>query len=398
MPRYRYTAKTPQGSTVTGTIEAEDTWRAAKTVREMGLFLLDMRPDRTVTAQQAEQAMMQRLVYPVYSGVSVKDLAIFYRQLATAVRAGIPIHRALISVAENTGKPRLRRLAQELVNELIQGKPLSRAMSRHPHVFDELQIALIQAGEEGGLLEQMLERLAEYLERDYKLRLKIRAGTFYPKVLLLAGIFIPKIPVLVVGGGLIPYLRETVGWAGPFLLAVLLVVAVMRVLLQLAPLREAYDSLKLMIPGIGGLVRQLAMARFSRALAAMYAAGVSLPRAITVSALAADNYYLTRRLHSVVPMIEQGQPLSESFRRTGVVPPLVVDMLQTGESTGNIDSMMDKVAEYYEQETDVKSGQAVVVLSVGVYLLIALWIASMIIGFWQGYAAGGGAGSLIGGE
>ncbi|MCS7310655.1 MAG: type II secretion system F family protein [Armatimonadetes bacterium] len=391
MPVYRYTAKNQQGGTVTGLVEAEDTRRAAGIVREMGLLLLDVRPERTMSTQQVGQAVMQRAVYPVYSGVSVKDLAIFYRQLATAVRAGIPIHRALLSVAENTGKPRLRRIVQAVVNDLMQGKPLSKAMSQHPHVFDELQLALIQAGEEGGLLEQMLERLADYLERDYKLRLKIRAGTFYPKVLLLAGIFIPKIPTLVVGGGLIPYLRETVGWAGPILLAVLAVVAIMRILLQIEPLREAYDSLKLMIPGIGGLVRQLAMARFSRALAAMYAAGVPLPRAIAVSALAADNHYLTKRLRRAITDIEHGQPISEAFRRTGVMPPLVLDMLHTGESTGNVDTMMDKVAEYYEQETDVKSGQAVVVLSVGVYLLIALWIASMIIGFWQGYASGGGA-------
>ncbi|MGC8784878.1 MAG: type II secretion system F family protein [Armatimonadota bacterium] len=391
MPVYRYTAKNQQGGTVTGLVEAEDTRRAAGIVREMGLLLLDVRPERAVSTQQAEQAVMQKVVYPVYSGVSVRDLAIFYRQLATAVRAGIPIHRALLSVAENTGKPRLRRVVQAVVNELMQGKPLAEAMSRHPHVFDDLQIALIRAGEEGGLLENMLERLADYLERDYKLRLKIRAGTFYPKVLLLAGIFIPKIPVLVVGGGLIPYLRETVGWAAPILLAVLAIVAVVRILLQIEPLREAYDSLKLMIPGIGGLVRQLAMARFSRAMAALYSAGVPLPRTIAISALAADNYYLTKHLRRAVAEVEHGQSISEAFRRTGVMPPLVLDMLQTGESTGNVDAMMDKVAEYYEQETDVKSGQAVIVLSVGVYLLIALWIASMIISFWQGYASGEGA-------
>ncbi|GBC97286.1 Type II secretion system protein F [bacterium HR16] len=391
MPVYRYTAKNQQGGTVTGVVEAEDTRRAAGIVREMGLLLLDVRPEQPVSAQQAEQAVMQKVVYPVYSGVSVRDLAIFYRQLATAVRAGIPIHRALLSVAENTGKPRLRRVVQAVVNDLMQGKPLSRAMSRHPHVFDDLQVALIQAGEEGGLLENMLGRLADYLERDYKLRLKIRAGTFYPKVLLVAGIFIPKIPVLVIGGGLIPYLRETVGWAAPILLAVLAVVAVVRILLQIEPLREAYDSLKLMIPGIGGLVRQLAMARFSRAMAALYSAGVPLPRAIAISALAADNYYLTKHLRRAIADVEHGQSISEAFRRTGVMPPLVLDMLQTGESTGNVDAMMDKVAEYYEQETDVKSGQAVIVLSVGVYLLIALWIAGMIISFWQGYASGGGA-------
>lgn len=391
MPVYRYTAKNQQGGTVTGLVEAEDTRRAAGIVREMGLLLLDVRPERAVITQQAEHAVMQKVVYPVYSGVSVRDLAIFYRQLATAVRAGIPIHRALISVAENTGKPRLRRVVQAVVDELMQGKPLAKAMSRHPHVFDDLQIALIQAGEEGGLLENMLERLADYLERDYKLRLKIRAGTFYPKVLLAAGIFIPKIPVLVVGGGLIPYLRETVSWAAPVLLAVLAIVAVARILLQIEPLREAYDSLKLMIPGIGGLVRQLAMARFSRAMAALYAAGVPVPRAIAISALAAGNYYLTKHLRRAVAEVEHGQSICEAFRHTGVMPPLVLDMLQTGESTGNVDAMMDKVAEYYEQETDVKSGQAVIVLSVGVYLLIALWIASMIISFWQGYASGGGA-------
>jgi type II secretory pathway component PulF len=390
MPVYRYTAKNQQGGTVTGLVEAEDTRRAAGIVREMGLLLLDVRPERTMNAQQAEQIVMQRVVYPVYSGVSVRDLAVFYRQLATAVRAGIPIHRALLSVAENTGKPRLRRVVQAVVNDLMQGKPIAEAMSRHPHVFDELQIALIRAGEEGGLLDSMLERLADYLERDYKLRLKIRAGTFYPKVLLVAGIFIPKIPVLVLGGGLIPYLRETVGWAAPILLAVLVVIAVVRMLLQIEPVRDAYDSLKLMIPGIGGLVRQLAMARFSRAMAAVYAAGVPLPRAIAISALAADNYYLTKRLRGAIAEVEHGQSLAEAFRRTGVMPPLVLDMLRTGESTGGVDAMMDKVAEYYEQETDVKSGQAVVVLSVGVYLLIALWIASMIIGFWQGYASSGG--------
>lgn len=391
MPVYRYTAKNQQGGTVTGLVEAEDPRRAAGIVREMGLLPLDVYPERTANAQQAEQMVMQKVVYPVYSGVSVRDLAIFYRQLATAVRAGIPIHRALISVAENTGKPRLRRVVQTVVNDLMQGKPLAQAMRKQPHVFDELQIALIQAGEESGLLDNMLERLADYLERDYKLRLKIRAGTFYPKVLLVAGIFIPKIPILVVGGGLIPYLRETVGWAGPILLAVLAIVALVRIALQVEPLREAYDSLKLMFPGIGGLVRQLAMARFSRAMAALFSAGVPLQRAIAISALAADNYYLTKRLRSAVTAVEHGQSLSSAFQQTGVMPPLVLDMLRTGESTGSVDAMMDKVAEYYEQETDVKSHQAVIALSVGVYLLIALWIASMIIGFWQGYASGGGA-------
>ncbi len=391
MPVYRYTAKNQQGGTVTGLVEAEDTRRAAGIVREMGLLLLDVRPERTMDVGQAEQAVMQKVVYPVYSGVSVRDLAVFYRQLATAVRAGIPIHRALISVAENTGKPRLRRVVQAVVNDLMQGKTLAKAMRQHPHVFDELQVALIQAGEEGGLLDNMLERLADYLERDYRLRLKIRAGTFYPKVLLVAGIFIPKIPILVVGGGLVPYLRETVGWAGPILLAVLAVVAVFRIALQMEPVREAYDSLKLMVPGIGGLVRQLAMARFSRALAALFSAGVPLQRAISISALAADNAYLTKRLRTAVTAVEHGQSLSSAFRQTGVMPPLVLDMLSTGESTGSVDAMMDKVAEYYEQETDVKSHQAVIALSVGVYLLIALWIASMIIGFWQGYASGGGA-------
>ncbi|MEJ5252131.1 MAG: type II secretion system F family protein [Chthonomonadetes bacterium] len=391
MPVYRYTAKNQQGGTVTGLVEAEDTRRAAGIVREMGLLLLDVRPERTMDVGHAEQAVMQKVVYPVYSGVSVRDLAVFYRQVATAVRAGIPIHRALISVAENTGKPRLRRVVQAVVNDLMQGKTLAKAMRQHPHVFDELQIALIQAGEEGGLLDNMLERLADYLERDYRLRLKIRAGTFYPKVLLVAGIFIPKIPILVVGGGLIPYLRETVGWAGPILLAVLAVLAVFRIALQIEPVREAYDSLKLMVPGIGGLVRQLAMARFSRALAALFSAGVPLQRAISISALAADNAYLTKRLRTAVTAVEHGQSLSSAFRQTGVMPPLVLDMLSTGESTGSVDAMMDKVAEYYEQETDVKSHQAVIALSVGVYLLIALWIASMIIGFWQGYASGGGA-------
>lgn len=391
MAVYRYTAKNQQGGTVTGLVEAEDPRRAAGIVREMGLLPLDVYPERTANAQQAEQMVMQKVVYPVYSGVSVRDLAIFYRQLATAVRAGIPIHRALISVAENTGKPRLRRMVQTVVNDLMQGKPLAQAMRKQPHVFDELQIALIQAGEESGLLDNMLERLADYLERDYKLRLKIRAGTFYPKVLLVAGIFIPKIPILVVGGGLIPYLRETVGWAGPILLAVLAIVALVRIALQVEPLREAYDSLKLMFPGIGGLVRQLAMARFSRAMAALFSAGVPLQRAIAISALAADNYSLTKRLRSAVTAVEHGQSLSSAFQQTGVMPPLVLDMLRTGESTGSVDAMMDKVAEYYEQETDVKSHQAVIALSVGVYLLIALWIASMIIGFWQGYASGGGA-------
>lgn len=391
MPTFRYTAKNRQGGTVTGLVEAGDSRRAASLVREMGLLPLDVHPERTVDAQQAEQVVMQKVVYPVYSGVSVRDLAIFYRQLATAVRAGIPIHRALISVAENTGKPRLRRVVQAVVNDLMQGKPLAQAMRKQPHVFDELQIALIQAGEEGGLLDNMLERLADYLERDYKLRLKIRAGTFYPKVLLVAGIFIPKIPILVVGGGLIPYLRETVGWAGPILLAVLALVALFRIALQVEPLREAYDSLKLMVPGIGGLVRQLAMARFSRAMAALFSAGVPLQRAIAISALTADNEYLTKRLRMAIAAVEHGQSLSSVFRQTGVMPPLVLDMLSTGESTGGVDAMMDKVAEYYEQETDVKSHQAVIALSVGVYLLVALWIASMIIGFWQGYAGGGGA-------
>jgi type II secretory pathway component PulF len=387
MPTFRYTARDGQGRTQQGVLEAESNAVAASLLREQGLWVTGLRSVGGTQQAETPGSPASRLLDPVWSGVSLKELALFFRQFATLIDAGMPLFQSLSTLQAQTTNGRLREVIGQLAAQTERGGRLSEAFRRFPVLFTPLQIAMIEAAEAGGMMDTIMNRLADYLEREYEIRLMIRRKTLYPKLLLLAAIFIPPIGKLFLAGPS-EYLRVTVFAILPILLACGAVWVVGRYLLQFAWFRALYDDVKLALPVIGQLVRKLAVGKLTRALAALYGAGLSVPTALSRAAAACGNARFALNLSRVTPMVEQGESLSAAMTATRLFSPMVLGMVQTGEHSGEMEGMLNKIAEYQESEAGHAINQLITVAGVGVFLVVALFVASQIVGFWSNYATG----------
>jgi len=384
MATFVYRIKDKAGRDHTGTLEAENELAAAAKLRAMGYYILEIRNAGSPTLPSGGLLALasRRILKPVFGGANTWQLAFFFRQLHMMLKSGMTITHALDSLGRQGGCGRgLRRVARESADHVKLGSRLSEALRCYPWIFQDLHIALIRAGEESGTLDVSLGRLADYLDREQAIRQRLRVATFYPKVLVMAVIFIPALPTLIFSG-FRAYLKETLHTLLPLLLIILAVWVGYRTFSAVYPFRYVLDVIKLKIPKIGSAVRMLALSRFYRVVATMFAAGVPVGEALAYGAKATGNIFLMRRIESAIPMVRQGSTISESLARSGVLPPVAMDMLRTGEQSGEIDALLTKAAEYAEGEAEVAISQMTVVLGVLLLLGIAAYIGTVVVNFY----------------
>lgn len=408
MPQFAYTGRDRSGRTVQGVVEADNSAIAVGRVREQGVEVERLRP---VAPSRRDAGIARRIaenvVYPAVSGVPLKALAVFFRQLATLINAGIPLYQALTTLEHQTKNAKLQGILRDGHRHVLEGGRLSEVLERYNWVFSPLQIEMIRAAEHGGMMDQMLSRVADYLEQEIELRRLISRLTLYPKLTLLVALmvlgkscfldtqtlFVPAVARLVLGGmgkdqyTAIDYFWDTLGFLAIASLCVFVVIAAFRVtLFQSEPARVALERFKQAIPGLGTVSRQFALAKFGRAFGALYAGGLPLSTAITVAGEASGSRVLARAAGRAVRASERGAPLSQAFRETGAFPPMVLDMLHTGEQTGNLDAMMNKVAEYLEGEAEARAHLYSNIFAVAVGLAVAMMVGFAIIRFYMGMA------------
>ncbi|MFN7161850.1 MAG: type II secretion system F family protein, partial [Fimbriimonadales bacterium] len=360
-------------------------------VRKQGYWLLELYAESEPTTPL--RAANEGVWRPLFGGVPLKTLAVFFRQFATMLAAGVPIYQALDTLGnQRGGNARLRRVLHDIRNSILAGERLADAFDKHPTVFSPMIRAMIRVGETSGALEAILRQIATYLESELELRRLISRVTFYPKLVLFFAILIPGlIPALITivgaqGGAPVGATLAGIAWTYAKILGVVFVVwAMFRLAMQAQGFRYAWGLLTVSLPWLGFTVRQLALARFARALSALYGAGLPLSQAIRYAADATGNEYLRSRIQPAGNKLEAGRSITETFASTGVFPPMVMDMVATSESTGELGFMMDKVAEYYEEEGKLRSHQAGYVLGVVVYLGVAIYVAIILIQFYMGY-------------
>ena len=391
MPIYDYKAKDRAGNTVTGSVSAVDDHEAANMVREMGHLPMDIRQARGVVQPQTDgeagSAFARHLIYPLWTGVNIKMLALFYRQLATMLSAGLSLSEALRS-QENRTRGRLGVIIAEMRENVSNGGPMSATMSRYPKVFSRLQIALVRAGESGGLLEGMVERIATYLEYEMKIRALIAKALIYPVLILvfawLVSTCLPFISLLIFKG-FMPFIAIV----GPSLLRgilrIVIIIVIVKLIFQFYTPRLVWDCVKSSIPIIGGNARKIAMSRFSRALAVLSAAGVSVAQGVDIAADAAGNLYLGRAIKCAIPALQTGQGLTESLTRTRAVSPMVLDMLSVGERSGSTDAVLEKVADYMEDEVDASIHKIGIALFFLMILIAGGIVLMIVLNFYMGY-------------
>jgi type IV pilus assembly protein PilC len=386
MPTYQYIAKDNTGQTRSGVLDADTNSVAVAKLREQGLWVTRLQA-RGAAVEKTGGGRRPRLLDPIWSGVSLRDLAFFFRQFATMVDSGITLSQSLSTLALQAPNARLRQIVNEMAAHVQGGGQLSAAMRRYPAVFSSLQVHMIEAAEAGGLLDRMMLRIADYLEREYEIRQKIKQRTLYPKIVLVCAIFIPKIAVLIFGG-VLAYLQQTLFTVLPLLLGILAIWVGFRLAFQWPAFRYAYDTVKLNLPVIGGLIRKQVTGRFARGLAALYGAGLPVGQAMQWAAEACGNPRVADMVRRQVPRVERGESLTEALTATGFFSPVALGMVATGEQAGSVDNMLHKLADYQEAEADHATIQLVVIGGTLLYLVAALFVAIQVINFYGGYARG----------
>ncbi len=368
MPVFSYKGVNEAGKAIRGFVDAESDRSARAKLRRDGVFLTDLSVS-TGSAARRSDAPERRFSLDMLRRVGGTDLAIATRQLATLIGAGIPLVEALGALTEQVESPRLKGAISQIRERVNEGASLADALSM-TSLFGDLYVSMVRAGEAGGALEQVLERLADYLESEVRTRNKVVSIMIYPAIMfavaigvvvVLVTIVLPQItqlldslnrplPIYTVAIiGLSNLLREY--WWVLGLAGVVAVVA-FRAIVRTERGRTAVDGVKLRLPVFGKIVRQLALARFTRTLSTLLAGGIPIVRALDISKHVANNTVLGGAVDRAREAITEGASIAAPLRRSGYFPPLVTHMVEVGERSGELEAMLAKVADTYDEQVE----------------------------------------------
>ncbi|MCE1246174.1 MAG: type II secretion system F family protein [Firmicutes bacterium] len=318
-------------------------------------------------------------------GMSLKDKASFFRQLATLIESGMTIMSCLDALRTMPNN-KVRKIITRITPMMQEGMPLSEALATFPEFFDAMTIMMIRAGEVGGQLEVRLKNIAAYMERLSALQQKTVSKLIYPLVLLHMGIFIPPL-VLLITKGICAYLSAT-------LLPLMMMYAVVigffvlyKIIGSVQELKETIDAVFLYFPVIGSFFRAKAIYRFVLVLADLTDAGISLDTAIDTAGKACGNAMAGKILKTTIPFIQSGQSIASSFGRTGLFPPMTIHMIQTGEEAGSLPAMLSKTAEILGMNLEEVQNRVFTIVPVIFYLIIAAYVGFTIIKTFAGIYA-----------
>jgi type IV pilus assembly protein PilC len=364
LPNYTYRALDSQGGAKAGVLEADTEALAAARLREQGWVPLE------VGAQKKRSLSAEVRIPAITDRVKLKDVAVSSRQLATMINAGLPLMKALSVLAEQTESKQLAKVWDEVRTSVQTGASFSEALSKHPKAFTPLYVAAVRAGEAGGALDTVLIRLADTLEKEVNLRTKIRSAMTYPTmvaILVVAILMAMLVFIVPTFEQLYVDLEGTLPIATQMLLVLSGVVR--RFILLIIPLaglgvygfkrwiesesgRRVWDAFKLRLPIFGELFRKVAMSRFSRTLGTLMRSGVPVLQALEITRETVGNVIVSEAVEDVESSVRKGESLARPLHRHKVVPPMVTQMLAVGEETGAVDTMLEKVADFYDSEVD----------------------------------------------
>jgi len=396
VPVYAYKGVNAAGRSTRGHVDAETPRGARTKLRRDGIILTDLVETRGELRSRATSDRRFAVRLPSLHRVSSLDLALATRQASTLLGAGIPLVSTLRALTEQVENPRLKSVLGQVRDRVNEGANLADAMEA-TGVFSDLYVGMVRAGEAGGALEQVLERLAEYLESQVRLRNKVGSILIYPSVMfgfacvvvaVLVTVVLPQITELLVSlNQPLPfYTRWIIGlsnfardWWWLILLVVVGAIALLRALVQTETGRARYDQISLRLPLMGRLVRLLAISRFARTLSTLLAGGLPITSALHTAGEVAANRVLASAIDAARLSITEGASVAQPLRASGEFPPLVTHMIEVGEQSGELEAMLAKVADTYEEqvETTVTRVTALlepmlILLMVGIVMVIIL--------------------------
>ena len=368
MATYAYTVRDAAGTMRSGTSEAENPDVLARRLREQGFVISEIK------AAKAKKAGLGGSWFENIQKVKLTELSIFCRQFSTMIDAGVSLVRCLDVLSQQQTNPKLKRIILDVQKEVESGNTLSKALAKYPKTFSNLFIGLVRAGEVGGVLEETLQRLSTFLEKDVEMKRKIKSAMTYPTIVMIAALIIVLglcrfiVPTFLgLFENMLPHGRAdfpalTLGLVAfsDFLIykswAVILIIVAFNIsftaFVKTNFGQHAWDRFKLKVPVFGKLNHKVALARFARTLGTLLTSGVPILQALETVAGTVSNIVISDAIMEARARIREGDRIGDPLIKSKLFPPMVVQMISIGEESGSLDAMLSKIADFYEDEVD----------------------------------------------
>jgi type IV pilus assembly protein PilC len=397
---FQWKGRDRQGRAQKGELEAVSQEAATAALRQKGII-----PSRV---KKKPQPLFQKK-----AKIKTHDVVVMTRQLSTMIDAGLPLVEAFKLIAKGSDNAAMRKVVDQVASDLESGQPLQEALAAHPHVFDELYVNMVRAGEKGGILDTVLDRMATYLEKTEALRAKVKSAMFYPVAVIVVAFLVTAVLMVFV----IPKFEEIFAGFGTTLPApTQFVIELSRsfrsnwywifggIIAAFFAFRTAYrkspgferqvDKYVLRLPVFGDIALKASVARMTRTFATLSAAGVPMLEILDTVSRTAGNKIIEEALQNTQQAVEQGQRLSEPLEESGVFPPMVTQMIAIGEESGSLETMLAKIADFYEQEVDAAVDGLTDLLEPIIMVVLGVVLGGLVIAmylpiFKMGQAIGG---------
>ncbi|NLV40149.1 MAG: type II secretion system inner membrane protein GspF [Candidatus Hydrogenedentes bacterium] len=369
MQKYAYYALNREGKQIFGVIAADNQALALNDIRSLGLFPTNVR-EATKGDERRAARKKKGLDELYFGGVKTKELVVMTRQLSTLIDAGLPLLRSVNVLIAQLKPCKLRDILREVASDVQSGSTFAEALAKHPKQFDRLYVNMVRAGEVGGLLETVLQRLAIFMERREALKRRVKGALIYPiAVILIAGGIVSFLLLKVVPvfadiftefGGDLPAPTKVLIAAGDFMIykwwilltAICWTIIGLKLAMRSKQVKRVFDRIILKVPLIGDLVTKVAVARFARTLGTLITSGVPILQALKITRETIGNEVIQNAVDTVHESVKEGDTIAAPLDKSKVFPPMVVNMIDVGEETGSLDAMLVKVADIYDAEVE----------------------------------------------
>lgn len=388
MAAFTYDGLNKAGQPVHGEVVADNTSLAMEKLREAGVIVMSM------TEKKAKEKKKKG-----GKKVTTTEVAVFCKQLAAMLSAGVPITRALMTLSRQTENPRFADVIETIAQDIEGGTPMSQAFAKHPKVFSELFVAMVAAGETGGIMEQALRSLADQLQKEKNLQKNIKSAYSYPRtvgimaILILIAMLIFMVPIFknmmnssVELNGLSKFIfgvsdsmrSEPFKWIIPAVLIVGGIIGFTKTPIA----HRIWENTKLTMPLFGGFITKMVVARFCRTLATLLAGGVTAVDAMKSAGPTSGADKIKDAVFDAIEDIEEGKSMSEALEKSGYFPPMVTGMVAIGEESGSLPEMLDKVAEFFEEDVEITSRNLRAMIEPLALVFVGIVVGGMLIALY----------------
>lgn len=393
MNQYKYSARSNDGAVIKGKMKANSESDVVESLQAKRLIVVDVKEDVGLN--------MERLNEINIGGVPMSDKVVFMRQLSTMISAGLPLSQALEILEQQASNPKFKKVLAEVTSDVKGGTSLATAFRKSQDVFDDITVSLIEAGEESGHLEEILQRLATELENQKKLKDKVKSAFTYPAVIVVVVIAVIAIMLLVlvpamediysefdaelpwVTQALVSMSNAVINYWWLMLITIATVGIVMKYYFDTPKGRKFKDKTVLKLPVFGNLTKKIQITQFTRVLALLLKSGLSIVEALQLTSNSLSNTLFKEAVLEAKKEVEKGTPMATPIARSQIFPLIVSQMIAVGEESGQIDMVLEKMAEYYNSEVEVITGNLTTLLEPFILIIMGVVIGFIALGVYM---------------